>query len=281
MTRIVVLGNSHLGALRAAWSDLSPSTPGIDLVFFGGIMPIFAAMTLDHNQVFGLHSCEGLPSEQVRRNRRLFEGDTVDLKGADAVVVVGVDWHVWTLIDLLNTHVIDGLDTEADTSMSRRLSVAAFDAITQALAADAIEKVAWAARIDAPVHLLPRPLPPESLLEPGPAGMEHSPQVLASLKRGFAEAIHQLARALNEAARAHGLMLIEQPAETRTSNGLTAASFQRDGLHLSARADGARRPDFEHMNIGYGAACIGALLARIDTNTALRAPNTTVSSHGG
>lgn len=253
---LVILGNSHLAALRAAWDAMQSHHPGADVRFFGGIAPVFAAMTLDDSGCFGLTDPGLVAPEDLKKTRRMFGGTAIDLTDAGTVAIAGVDWQVWALFDLLDTFAIDPLGSGGPDEP--RLSAAAFHAVLAALAEAALAPLDWARRIAAPVILMPRPIPPETLAEDGHAT---GARILRISGRGLGPALAMLEAALIEGAAARGLTWLPQPAGSRAPSGLTAAAMNRGGLRLRRATEGTEAQDYEHMNAEFGAMVLTALLS--------------------
>ncbi|PWE27927.1 hypothetical protein C4N9_13800 [Pararhodobacter marinus] len=265
MTRLVILGNSHLGALRAALRDEPALAQGTEIAFFGGIAPVFKAMTLGPDLRFGLFGPHGVAEANVEQTKKLFGGTSIDLNKADTVAIAGIAWHVWPLIDLLDRYAVDGLTaTEEAGDNALRLSRPAFDAVLAALAEASLAPFGWTRSLGKPVRLLLRPVPPETLITEGKPGTRPE----RATRRGFAQALSLLEHSLTETGARLGLGVVVQPAQTRAASGWTLAEYQRGAVRLApgARAAPAQK-DNEHMNTAYGAACLTDLLTRITAET--------------
>ncbi|MBN8293192.1 hypothetical protein JI664_14550 [Rhodobacter sp. NTK016B] len=267
MTRLIILGNSHLGALRAALREQPQLAQGTEIAFFGGIAPVFKAMSLSPDLHFGLIGPHDVPAANVEQTKKLFGGTTIDLKNADAVAISGVAWHVWTMVELLGRYIVDGLTdntTEAGSGEAAlRLSRPAFEAVLKALAEASLAPLAWTRALDVPVHIALRAVPPETLItQSKPASRTNR-----ATRHGLAQALQRLETLIVETGARQGLYVRPQPAQTRAVTGWTLAEFQRGAVRLAPGAQSAagQKPDNEHMNTAYGAACLTDLLNRIET----------------
>ena len=110
MTRLLVLGNSQVGALRAAANEFSARHPEIDLGFFAAPGAIFRAGRVDGNGIFS-------PRIKSAADRTLVERInggklTCDLNAWDHIFVVGLRPVFVSTTALLSDHdILEGTRT--------------------------------------------------------------------------------------------------------------------------------------------------------------------------
>lgn len=264
MTRIVTFGNSHVGALKLAWDAAPGRWPGIAQTFFG--MPGWASLKLRLLDDGGL----GLPddgdatSEELELSRKLNGDVRVDLTDVDLLVWAGFDWRPEPIARLLHSFDVEGL---IDTGAARLMSLANFDAISEALVAAALPGEEWTPPGGPRLVLLGRPMPSEICVnDPGRriwgALAEKGPAVADVFER------HR-ARFAAAAAR-RGIDVFYQPEDTLTPTSLTQESYSRDSIKL---VNGKSHPGGEifHMNAAFGARCLDAVLPALAAKAAAAA----------
>lgn len=99
VTKICVLGNSHLASMKTGWELIRETTPDLDLTFFGAPKAMMDDLLLE-----GDHLVAG--TDKLRRKLKTFsEGsETIDVNAFDAFVIVGLQFGPRRLAQLYRTH---------------------------------------------------------------------------------------------------------------------------------------------------------------------------------
>lgn len=253
MTRLLVIGNSHTGALKEGWPAVAPDFPGVKLSFFVAPQPSFRACRREGTGF-------GLPADCDPHARRIVEKlngtDRIDLAGFDAVAWGGFPWSLPRVADILVTYDIDGL---RDSDAPRRMSQAAFRAACDDIARDSLPPEPWRNTLP-PLFVITRPVPSEALLDEG-----HKPTKWRRALRGgrsIAPALAVFAEAVGRALGEIGIGYVPPPRDTIGPLGLTPARFARGSSRL-ASGHAHDEDDIGHMNGDYGALVLRDLMTRI------------------
>lgn len=247
--RLVVVGNSHLAALKLAWDAVPAAARPFPARFFGARRHGLDELAVDGGTLVPA-------SDHVREQLRFTSGgdDVIAVAGRD-VAVVGHAVSVVPLLRLLEGHRLPGAGAAGAAPVSRGfLAEAAVDVLTNAPGLALFGKLrAAGARA---ILVVPEPLPAETIREHAPYAAWWPPAAqLAALHAAYRAALDGLA------AR-HGVTILDQPAETIVPPAYTAAAFTRGSRRLTPGFAEPHAPSEPfHMNEAYGAAVL-AVLAR-------------------
>jgi hypothetical protein len=258
--RIIIIGNSHVGALKLGWDLCAGDYPGTEVTFFAVPGSNFAEMRLGPGRRFGLPDGIDPESPALKSTLKVNGATAIDLSAADHVVWAGYEWRQSVLASLLVDHDIDGIrEAGAGSLMSR----AAFDAVCAAMAANMVPGRAWHDWTAPDLYILARPVPSEDCLqvqEGGKRGRWHR-----ALRDGtpFGPALDAYFDAAARVFADRGIVLMRPPVSVRAPSGFTQAHFSRGSIRL-----GNRRPhpdeDLQHMNAAYGVTCLRILFEAFD-----------------
>lgn len=251
--KVLVLGTSHIGALRAASGEIRSHFPGLDVHYYGLPGKMFFGATRRTDNRFGPDPSD---SKVVDLARRINGSDQTDLAPFDKILVVGPRLGLFSFYRFC---------TETDVQGYSRAGAAQLmsnDCFGELLAAKMAERGAELARVlgnDDRITIAPAPYPGMQLAAKGPDRIG----VFARFK-ALPDAGRLLARF--EKAAATGLARYEygflpQPAETRATGGGTKQVYSTD-------AEDFRRPetkflDHKHMNAAYGLAVFSKYAASL------------------
>lgn len=257
MTRFLVVGTSHVGALRLGWEAIAARYPQHEMRFFAAWAPTFRLMRFLGPDRFGLApNTEGLMGHEVAALTQTFGAAEVDLRGAEVIVMAGLRCGDAGFLSLLQTCGIDGL-TPPGGPDGRRLSRAAFDAISDSLADLALPAPGWRNRPGQRLVAIPEPRRGEAGADEAFDDDHRWQGVAARMNLTGVIGAHRarMARRMAEA----GVLLVDQPAATLAESGLTRAEYRRGAQRLLMPGLGQPRHDRLHMNADFGALLLQAL----------------------
>ena len=259
MTRVAIIGTSHVAALKMGWDRIAEQWPGIDVTFFAA--PGKAARTQKlKGRVYGYHRAKPAPDEIIFGYDG---GRTIDLAAFDHVLRVGDTLGEAELSGILSRYAVDGIsdtgeDGAHDTGKPLRLSRAAFDMACASLARASLPNAPWH-DWDAPaLTFLARPTPSTKCLRVDSDRYDQwrdlaarPDEYLIAREIYYAHLGHEMARV--------GIGLLRQPDETIAPCGLTDERF---GEGAAGMVPGKALPDEDcvHMNADYGARALRAYL---------------------
>lgn len=262
MSKVLIVGNSHTGALKLGWEACKKDFPATNLEFFVATSAPYEHFVLERSGVFGLPA-DADTRPGLARYAKVVESingkRTVNLNDYDLVIRVGYHWQFKHLSDVLRKHSIDGLH-EADAP--RYMSAAAYQAVCRSIAETAVPDGNWLRLKGTKLVVVMRPIPAESCLlgdEPGTYGGWR-----AILRNGqsIKPALDVFISELESAHLRAGIDFVQQPPETIGTLGMTKAGYTRGSVRL---VSGEEHPteDHGHMNAEYGTLVMRDLLDRI------------------
>lgn len=257
MTRLAIIGNSHVAAFREGWTLIEREHPGTRIEFFALPNAHLGRLSLDANKRLGLAETgeARLRELTIAVNGRL----TIDLGASDHVLWVGYYWPFEALSKLMAEFSIDGL--RESPRAPRALSRPAFDAVCDGLAEAVLPGEGWRGWRAPRLTLNVRALPAESCLGDARPAFRYW-RAAAQHPEGAGAVAAAFLDRFKQALVGHGIGLLRQPEETLAASGLTATDYSRGSHRLMG---GLPHPDSDHvhMNARYGALCLRRLLARI------------------
>lgn len=263
MTRIVIIGNSHVAALKVGWDEIAAEHPDLDVDFFTAPGRWFRRFRLSEGLRFGL------TPEQVAQPDAILDPSGrafIELSEADCVVWAGYHWPYDAVADLLCEYDVDGL---RETKASQILSRPAFDAFCASIAEPLVPPPEWRDWRKPQLIVLPAPLRSEDCLK-NRSGRFRRFHVLAGKSAGAREAFLAFWDDLAAVLARHGIGLVTQPPETMLPSGLTELRFTRGARRILV--PDAESEDVTHMNGEYGKLQLRAIFARLAPPAALAPP---------
>ncbi|MEZ5721024.1 MAG: hypothetical protein R3D59_04700 [Paracoccaceae bacterium] len=263
--KLCVIGNSHVGMLRAAARNLGPDGP--ELTFFAKAGAGIEKATIEGTVI------TARDPELRRAQARFGMPEAVDVARFDATVLVAGTASIYSALAILQDHRVSGwpsgaaprdpsgapLDRPADKPL---VSESAFTAALADLTRDGVSyRFARAFRqaSDVPIFVVPQPYPSERVFDstrPGAYGFQRA------RRHGEGAAI---ATCLNTAidrafAEIGSVEVLHQPADTVAHGFTTARAFSRDAVRVDG--DTAQHAeDLLHVGAAYGARVLERVYA--------------------
>ncbi len=260
--RLLLLGNSHLGALKLATKG-SEKHPDVEIGFFGAPAHWTKKADLRDGVISTSHPPLAQKFSEVSGG-----SETVNLNEFDVVALVGMFFgfsECLREIRRAHTYTMPPLKPKSQL-ISQTCMGQLFEDLLKASAA-----YEWAEKIRSqfmkPVLIVPTPLSSETRLQndaflaPVAADFRPIAPKLFSMYR-------ERARAL---AKAAGVTLVEQPDDTMAFPGFTKQHFSRGSLRLLHEA-GHEESDFNHMNQEFGTVLLREIISAVRTSRAVSAP---------
>lgn len=264
--KLCVIGNSHVGMLRAAARMLGPDGP--EITFFAKAGAGIEAATIEGSVIAARD--RGLRRAQARFGMP----EAVDTAKYDAVILVAGTASIYSALAILQDHRVSGWPScatggDAGQPPDRALiSEAAFTAaLTDQTRAGVSYRFAQALRLagDVPIFLVPQPYPSERVFD---SDRPREYVFQRARRHGEGPAIAAcLTAAIDEAfAPIGGVTVLHQPPETVAHGFTTARAYTRDAVRVDG--DTAQHAaDLLHVGPAFGAL----VLARVYAGLELRA----------
>ena len=261
--KLCVIGNSHVGMLRAAVRLLEPDSP--EITFFAKAGAGLENATLDGSVI------SARDPDLRRAQARFGMPEAVDTAAYDAVILVAGTASIYSALAILQDHRVSGwpscaAHTDPDQSPQKALiSEAAFTAaLTDLARAGVSHRYAQALRqaSDVPIFLVPQPYPSERVFDsdrPREFGFQRA------RRHGEGAAIAAcLARAIDAAfAPIGGVTVLHQPPETVAHGFTTARAYTRDAVRVDG--DTAQHAaDLLHVGPAFGAQVLARVYAELE-----------------
>lgn len=251
--RVLIIGTSHLGALKSGWAEIAAAHPRVSAQFFGISKAYYSQLRLSDDLRFGL--LDPAEDDDARAGlRRMGFEDNVDLTQHDVVILSGLPWHWRVIADLMIRCDIDGLP---ESDAPARLSSAAYAAVCDALMPISLPEAGWRGWSGPKLVCLPSPVGAETIVRDRPIWRRHARHP-GRLVAAFDLFLDRLEASL----AADGIGLLRQPAASFAKSGLTDAGYNREALMLNGTRQYSER-DHLHMNARYGALCLESFLSDI------------------
>ena len=243
----LVLGNSHVAALRLAYTQIQDRPPGLVLEFLASGQAGLAEIALDRGDLIA--TSPRTAADFLRFGARA----RIPLAEYDFFLIVGLGFNVYGLEPLYREYRCPGLNGWQSAHPKRSLVSEA--AMRQMIAAPLRSclsgRVAALLRqgSDKPIFQQAQPRPAETLLL-----QKHYPSLRRAVARGDAQALSTLFE--QAAALACLDHYLPQPPETRHKGLLTAVAYTENAPRLTADPARLQRQaanDFLHANGVYGA----------------------------
>lgn len=252
MREVLVIGNSHVAALKLGWELIDPTPTGISVRFFGAPGQGFSQLRIRDGSRFGAFKGPATPADLADQLRRINGDDHVDLESFDDILIVGGAFRPNAVLSVLRDY---DVDDAFEAGNSRRLSAAAFRATIDDIATTGAPWAFWSKLSRPRVTVLPKPRPSEAIRTGDDAPQDD--ETLAFLSRTTASVSVPLDwhdDACAAVSERRGLRFLRQPRTTIAESGLTLTCFSRGSLRLN----GAEHPggDTRHMNPDYGRRCM-------------------------
>jgi hypothetical protein len=253
MTRICVIGNSHLAALKLGWDAIKPEFSGIDLTFFGSAGAHIRELTVADGLL--------ITTDRVllRSMQDLSGGlSQIDPGCYDRFLVCGMEFSVSQVMRVAakfrpESHARDNRHPISDECF--RLSV--IGCLRESLMIQTVEKLRQIT--DKPIAALPTPMRSDEDQRP----------VLRHIQTNGDD--EKIAAAFTDAARhvatEFNVRLFLQPGDTLANCLQTKAVYRQGSVRLRAGLNvESAQGDYRHMNKAYGELVLRSILSGWDTD---------------
>lgn len=256
MPRMTVIGNSHIGALKLGWENLSAQTPDWSVRFFGLAGADFRYLDLTDAKVFGLPDNHKAPPEVAATVMKINGALTIDLAGEDVLFRAGPVNLMSNLIKEIAERDVEGL---LDTGCRSVISRAEFDALCASTFNVYRPHRKWLAD-GMPLHIVMAiPLPSEEIAQ-SQAAEDEVWSRFARRQGDKRPLIGAIFRAYERDLAQYKISLVTQRPETLATCGLTKAEHARNSRRLTGALHTVA--DYAHMNAGYGALVLQDAIAK-------------------
>lgn len=254
MTRLTIIGSSHLGAIKNGWTQIASDYPDLEVSFFGAPADSFWAFPLTAQREFGLFDPKTVTPERLKLIETTNGRHTIDLAAADKVLLVG--WRVEEIYNaqLLSSFSVDGVYPVAGRP---RMSRNAYEAMCDAVIERHLPAPEWRNWTGPSLHVLAKPRMAETCVT-GTASRVLPWAQLAREAPGKAVFEPYLERFRKRCADI-GVSLLLPPDSVYGASGLTRAN-----LSVASRKPGTTDDfDHSHMNTAYGKEVLRAILPQL------------------
>lgn len=269
-TRLCLVGNSHIGALRRGWCAIEESHPGVEIDMFGAAGPLFKDIVVADGRLQA-------GSEAARASFLATGGrHEAPLADYDAIVVVGGSVRIANIAILLKSHcppfMNAALVAQGDGDRALRVGLARFyrkeapiivsnALLREVMAARAAQGMALAlcrqisAATRVPVYHVPTPFPSSDIVTRKPGNV-----VAQLVALGVGAACARLALSSLRIALGGAADVIEPPAHVLRDGILTDGAYSVGGARLNAKRADHDDEDMFHMNADYGRVMMDEIL---------------------
>lgn len=248
MTRLCMIGNSHVAAMRLGWDKAAPNHPDIDAVIYGAhARNLVTASVADDASL----SCEGAPFWVFTAGDEPNRARSIPLGSFGRIVIVGCDFGPICVFKAYKRYSFAALKGRRRQRLTRELFLrAVMQNVNESAAILLAEMIRNA--VDVPVYLVPTPLPAEKgYLDLEKANME---PYQAALAAGDGELLMSIYGDICNSLAARGFTIIPQHHTTKASAISSLQRYSDNSVRLRADEDSLHpEDDYFHMNEEYGA----------------------------
>lgn len=254
MSRLLITGNSHVAALKAAWDAMTDRPQGLKVDFLATIARYYPQFIMASDGRFGLLDESRLIQDHVELARSFNDIVVRNMGDYSHVLIAGCYFGYASILEVLSEHRVDLIRETPE--VFPRLSQAAFAAFAHAIALKKLpsERIKefrpWCK-----VALAASPRLSETVFTSAKAYPYI--QSLARDCSGVRAALALTDAALDQAITAQGVRFFRAPESSIAASGFTLERYSRD----SARIKTGKASDNSHMNAEYGALCLAPILA--------------------
>lgn len=256
MTKICVIGNSHLAALKLGWDQIKADHPQVDITFIGAPGNHMEDLRVRDGKVFA-----GNPSLKYKISKLCKNFDEIKISDFDQFIIVGSNFGIGHVAYAF------GEASTVDLGPTAGKLLVSEPVFKLGLAGRLRSAFGWriaqAIRHEPGSHsvrLVPAPHPSVSILE-DPSDKK-LPKIYANImKSSAAGLLHRYYADVLEELSSE-VEIASQPQSTIDRLGLTKSEFSRGSVFLTNKLDqGHGENEHLHMNGAYGAALLTELLS--------------------
>lgn len=258
MTKIQIIGNSHVAALRYGWELISAEFQSVEMNFFAAAGQTYREVSVSRDLKFGLNGFNTKVPQGWNKTREIFGVTEVDLTQADHVIFAGLQIQEHLNIALLNCVSVDGFrPSEGLTRISRN----AYDEIADSFVNLALSDCLFGSFQLGSLTFIPSPRPSEAMLKPRTASDKAWTDFNKDPKYGAPEMACYFERVTLGLDRL-GYKFCAPPDHVYAANGMTRAHYGVGSLRVDRNL---KHPveEYRHMNAAYGADVLRHVLTSI------------------
>ena len=252
-TRICVIGNSHLAAVKLGWEEVKDRYPQLSPEMFGS-----------HSQTLletAFHGGRIVPTTLFTRKNFEWTGgrSVIDLSGYAAffIVAAGITWL--PVFNLYGRFSFLELKGHRPHLISEETYIRAALGLLRAMPAAHLIKLIRLGS-SAPIFLCSQAMPSEACLS-DPSFQGTHPDIVAN---GDAAALFALYRKVADILAGEDAIVVHQPETTKSGVALTRQEYSAGSVRLAPSFKHEHEAaDHIHMNGRYGAAMIEEMLRRL------------------
>lgn len=251
MKRLCFIGNSHLGAIHKAWTQLSAEYPEVSAEYF----PARKAAT----RLLNIVDSQGL--KKALDDIAVIGERDVAIDDFDAFVIVALGFSVVPLVDIYRKY---RTDDQVSSTTTQMLSAGCYEVAACGLlkSSIAMRTASLIARItDKPLFIVGQARPSEYILLKSDELINSS--FLEAQQNGDAESLDSQYRRIAEIVTGERITFIDQPPETLAGGLLTRGSYGVADPHDNRDTSSFAVGDFWHMNVRYGRVVLKEILDRL------------------
>lgn len=244
MTRVCIVGNSHIGSMRQSKGLIAEKFPDITVKYFGAPGRLFADCMVDENGNFGPKSLSDADEAALLAVNGALN---INFDQFDIVLITGYGFNFGYLLRLLYQH--DILDTPK-TNRTRVCSQAFFEACTDAIINEPLDVFCDNLGRKRRYVMTPAPYPSQMTVVKGP-GYRPTIAHLKTHPEGT-QIFENFLDKMEKAVLHRGIQFMRQPQQTVAGPFLTRRKFAKGAVHV--KDDSKVMLDHNHMNGDYGLA---------------------------
>ena len=249
MTRILVVGSSHTGAVYLGWKTVKDEFPDIEADFLAVPAYVLERLSLRDGTIYGLHETTGLSEKILSMIRQTSGTLTRDLSLYSHVVFVGRAVLVWRLLRVLVKIGVLGM-RQMSPAQQTLVSLATFRAICHDTASQSISRQAPVTMANLRVAVTSIPMRSEITAERPEEENYPDAKAARDFPDGLRDGFAMFQDIVEQVYAAEGATFIRQPDETIGDFGYTKAEFSRGSIKLDASL--GAEDDLTHMNERFG-----------------------------
>jgi len=249
MTRICVIGNSHIAALMLGWKQMECDYPSTRFTFFGA----------PGTQMRNLKISPGslVPTTAELREHIMRTGSNAEIKGDyDIFLICGLQFNAVQIAPLYAEYRAEAFAKDSRTPISDECFVRSLQGcLGGTLAVKTITKLHQVT--SAPIALIPQPFPGEMVNGSLLFGNVRDNRSGESIAKLFDTACRRLARDLD-------VQIVFQPEFTKSGPLHTKAAYSAGSIKFGDLNTKLPKHESMHMNVDYGVVMLREVLSSLD-----------------